>query len=131
MMVNFSLVYLQTMYNMFCLLLKIPVERNNIMTKYSVKKEWFINSLNNWYFRKAIFSRSFSAGYHILKKKKKKLYWANVAVVFKITILLLVTYLVSLNCPVTLGIIDQNLSNFQRIHNYGCRFSLKNYMRNG
>ena len=34
-------VYLQTMYNMFCLLLKIPVERNNIMTKYSVKKSGF------------------------------------------------------------------------------------------
>ena len=35
------------------------------------------------------------------------MYWANVAVVFKITILLLVTFLVSLNCPVTLGIIDR------------------------
>ena len=33
-------------------------------------KESFINSFNNWYFRKAIFSRSFSAKYHILKKKK-------------------------------------------------------------
>ena len=75
-----------------------------------------MNSLNNWYFRKAIFSRSFSARYHILTKKK--LYWANVAVVLKITILLLVTYLVSLNCPVTLGIIDQTLSNFQGIHKY-------------
>ena len=40
-MVNFSLMYLQTKYNMFCLLLKIPVERNNIMTKYSVKKSGF------------------------------------------------------------------------------------------
>ena len=69
MMVNFSVVYLQTMYNMFCLLLKIPVERNNIMTKYSVKKSGFLNSLNNWYFRKAIFSRSFSARYHILTKE--------------------------------------------------------------
>ena len=45
------------------------------------------------------------------------MYWANVAVVFKITILLLVTYLVSLNCPVTLGIIDQTLSNFQAFIN--------------
>ena len=33
------------------------------------EKECFINSLNNWYFGKAIFSRSFSARYHILKKK--------------------------------------------------------------
>ena len=38
MIVNFSLVYLQIMYNMFYLLLKIPVERNNLMTKYLVKK---------------------------------------------------------------------------------------------
>ena len=36
------------------------------------EKESFINSLNNWYFGKAIFSRSFSARYHILKKKIKK-----------------------------------------------------------
>ena len=33
------------------------------------EKECFINSLNNWYFRKTIVSRSFSARYHILKKK--------------------------------------------------------------
>ena len=59
------------------------------------------------------------------------MYWANVAVVFKITILLLVTFLVSLNCPVTLGIIDQTLSNFQGIYKYSCRCSLKNNMRNG
>ena len=32
------------------------------------EKDCFINSLNNWYFRKAIFSRSFLARYHILKK---------------------------------------------------------------
>ena len=36
------------------------------------EQESFINSLNNWYFGKAIFSRSFSARYHISKKKKKK-----------------------------------------------------------
>ena len=45
------------------------------------------------------------------------MYWANVAVVFKITILLLVTNLVSLNCPVTLGIIDQTLSIFRAFIN--------------
>ena len=47
------------------------------------------------------------------KKKKKKLEWADVAVVLKTTILLLVTYLVSLNCPITFRIIDQTLANFQ------------------
>ena len=36
------------------------------------EKESFINSLNNWYFGRAIFSRSFSPRYHIFKKKKKK-----------------------------------------------------------
>ena len=74
------------------------------------EKESFINSFNNWYFRKAIFSRSFSARYHIIKKKK--LYWADVAVDLKTTILLLVTYLVSMNCPVTFRIIGQTLPNF-------------------
>ena len=130
-MVNFSLVYIQTMYNVFCLLLQIPLGRNNIMTLYSVKKS-FINSLNNWYFGKAIFSRSFSARYHILKKKKKKkLEWADVAVVLKTTILLLVTYLVSLICPITFRIIDQTLPNFQGSLKYSCRCSLKTYMTNG
>ena len=38
MMVNFSLVYIQTMYNVFGLLLQIPLGRNNIMTLDSVKK---------------------------------------------------------------------------------------------
>ena len=42
------------------------------MSLKSMKKVWFINSPNNWYFGKAIFSRLFSASYHILKKKKKK-----------------------------------------------------------
>ena len=45
------------------------------------------------------------------------MYWANVAVVFKITILLLVTYLVSLNCPVTLGIIDKLYQIFRAFIN--------------
>ena len=130
MMVNFSLVYIQTMYNVFGLLLQIPLGRNNIMTLYSVKKS-FINSLNNWYFERAIFSRSFSPRYHILKKKKKKkLEWADVAVVLKTTILLLVTYLVSLNCPITFRIIDQTLPNFLGGLKYSCRCSLKTYMTN-
>ena len=30
--------YIQTMYNVFCFLLQIPLGRNNIMTLYSVKK---------------------------------------------------------------------------------------------
>ena len=129
MMVNFSLVYLQTMYNKFCLSLQIPVDRNNIMTLYSVKKS-FINSLNSWYFGKAIFSRSFSARYHIFFLQKK-LYWANVSVVLNITILILVTYLVSLNYPVTFRIIDQTLPNLQSSFKYSCRCSLKNHMTNG
>ena len=61
----------------------------------------FYISLNKGYFGKAIFSRLFSARYHILKKKKKKRYWAYVAVVLKITLSILVTCLVSSNCSVT------------------------------
>ena len=63
----------------------------------------FYISLNKGYFGKAIFSRLFSARYHILKKKKKKKkrYWANVAVVLKITLSILDTCLVSSNCSVT------------------------------
>ena len=51
-------------------------------------------SLNKGYIGKAIFSRSFSARYHILKKKKKKIYWVYVAIVLVNTLLLLAT------CPV-------------------------------
>ena len=47
-------------------------------------------SLNKGYIGKAIFSRSFSARYHILKKKKK-IYWVYVAVVMVITLSLLAT----------------------------------------
>ena len=80
-----------------------------------------------------MFSRSFSARYHILKKKerKKKLEWADVDVVLKTTMLLLLTYLVSLNCPITFRIIDQTLRNFQGSLKYSCRCSLKTYMTNG
>ena len=61
----------------------------------------FYISLNKGYFGKAIFSRLFSARYHILKKKKKKRYWAYVAVVLIITLSILATCLVSSNCSVT------------------------------
>ena len=43
----------------------------------------------------------FSARYHILKKKKKKRYWAYVDVVLIITLSILATCLVSSNCSVT------------------------------
>ena len=62
----------------------------------------FYISLNKGYFAKAIFSRLFSAKYHILKKKKKKKrYWAYVDVVLIITFSILATCLVSSNCSVT------------------------------
>ena len=61
----------------------------------------FYISLNKGYFGKAIFSLWFSARYHILKKKKKKRYWADVAVVLIITLSILATCLVSSNCSVT------------------------------
>ena len=62
MMVNFSLVYLQTMYNMFCLLLMIPVERNNIMTKYSVKKSGLKTPLKTGILEKQYFLVHFQLG---------------------------------------------------------------------
>ena len=58
----------------------------------------FYISLNKGYFAKAIFSRLFSARYHILKKKR---YWAYVDVVLIITLSILATCLVSSNCSVT------------------------------
>ena len=61
----------------------------------------FYISLKKWYFGKAIFSRWFSARYHILKKTKKNRYWAYVAVVLIITLSILATCLVSSNCSVT------------------------------
>ena len=62
----------------------------------------FYISLNKGYFGKAIFSRLFSARYHLLKKKKKKKkYWAYVDVVLIITLSILATCLVSSNCSVT------------------------------
>ena len=61
----------------------------------------FYISLNKGYFGKAIFSRLFSARYHILKKKQKKRYWAYVDVVLIITLSILATCLVSSNWSVT------------------------------
>ena len=62
----------------------------------------FYISINKGYIGKAIFSRSFSARYHIWKKKKKKkIYWVYVAIVLVNTPSLLVTCPVSLNCSVT------------------------------
>ena len=61
----------------------------------------FYISLNKGYLGKAIFSRLFSARYHILEKKKKKRYWAYVDVVLIITLSILATCLVSSNCSVT------------------------------
>ena len=60
----------------------------------------FYISLNKGYFGKTIFSRLFSARYHILKKKKKR-YWAYVDEVLIITLSILATCLVSSNCSVT------------------------------
>ena len=60
----------------------------------SANKVFYI-SLNKEYFGKAIFSRLFSARYHIFKKKKKR-YWAYVDVVLIITLSILATCLVSL-----------------------------------
>ena len=57
-------------------------------------------TLNKGYIGKAIFSSSFSARYHILKKRKKK-YWVYVAVVLVITLSLLATCPVSSSCSVT------------------------------
>ena len=61
----------------------------------------FYISLNKGYFGKTIFSRLFSARYHIIKKKLKKRYWAYVDVVLIITLSILATCLVSSNCSVT------------------------------
>ena len=130
-MVNFSLVYIQTMYNVFCLLLQIPLGRNNIMTLYSVKKGVSKTPLITGIWKSNIFSFIFTQVSYPKKKKKKKLEWADVAVVLKTTILPLVTYLVSLNCPITFRIIDQTLRNFQGCLKYSCRCSLKTYMTNG
>ena len=61
----------------------------------------FYISLNKGYFGKTIFSCLFSARYHILKKTKKKRYWAYVDVVLIINLSILATCLVISNCSVT------------------------------
>ena len=75
--------------------------QSNVKSHQKVKNRVFYISLNKGYFGKAIFSRLFSARYHILKKKKKKRYWAYVDVVLIITLSILATCLVSSNCSVT------------------------------
>ena len=125
------LAYIWTIIKMMCSGLSSALERNNHNDSIPSESERFINSLNNWYSRKAIFSNLFSARYHILKKKKKKMLFANVAVVLKITLLLLATSQVSLNCLVTFGITDQTLPNFQGSHNYIFKCCLQNHMTNG
>ena len=59
------------------------------------------------------------------------MYCAIVAVVLKITLSLLATYLVRLNCLVTFGIIDQTLPNFHGSHKYSFTCCLQNHMTNG
>ena len=77
----------------------VRISRQN--SSKSANRVFYI-SLNKGYFGKAIFSRLFSARYHILKKKKKKKrYWAYVDVVLIITLSILATCLVSSNCSVT------------------------------
>ena len=69
MMVNFSLVYIQTMYNVFCLLLQIPLGRNNIMTLYSVKKGVLQTPLITGILEEQYFLVHFHLGIISLKKK--------------------------------------------------------------
>ena len=101
------------------------------MTLYSVKKRVLKTPLITGILKEQYFLVHFHLGIISEKKKKKKrLEWADVAVVLKTTILLLVTYLVSLNCPITFRIIDQTLPNFLGGLKYSCRCSLKTYMTN-
>ena len=80
---------------------RLLTSESDVKSHKSANRVFYI-SLNKGYFRKAIFSRLFSARYHILKKnKKKKRYWAYVDVVLIITPSFLATCLVSSNCSVT------------------------------
>ena len=85
------------------LIFRLPTFDVRIRRQKSSKsaKRVFYISLNKGYFGKAIFSRLFSARYHILKKTKKKRYWAYVDVVLIITLSILAPCLVSSNCSVT------------------------------
>ena len=71
-MVNFSLVYIQTMYNVFGLLLQIPLGRNNIMTLDSVKKRVLKTPLITGILEEQYFLVHFHLGIISWKKKKKK-----------------------------------------------------------
>ena len=85
---------------LFFILTTFDVRIRRQKSSKSANRVFYI-SLNKGYFGKAIFSRLFSARYHILKKKKKKRYWAYVDVVLIITLSILATCLVSSNCSVT------------------------------
>ena len=75
--------------------------RNRRQNPSNSENRVFQISHNKVYIGKAIFSRSFSARYHILKIFLKKIYWVYVAVVLVITLSLLATSPVSSNCSVT------------------------------
>ena len=77
-MVNFSLVYIQTMYNVFCFLLQIPLGRNNIMTWYSVKKNVLLTPLITGILEKQYFLVHFQLG--IISLKKAVMGWRRCSV---------------------------------------------------
>ena len=75
--------------------------RKTVKTRQTVKIGCFKSPSIRGISEKQSFRCSFSARYHILKKKKKKNYWVYVAVVLVITLPLLATCPVSSNCSVT------------------------------
>ena len=95
----------------------------------------FYISLNKGYFGKAIFSRLFSARYHIIKKKKKKKkrYWAYVDVVLIITLSILATCLVSSQCfaLITFEVLNQTPQNLLGSCRSSSRWYLPNCIKNG
>ena len=65
---------------------RLLTSESDVKSHQKSANRMFYISLNKGYLGKAIFSRLFSARYHILKKKKKKRYWAYVDVVLIITL---------------------------------------------
>ena len=103
----------------------------------------FYISLNKGYFGKAIFSRLFSARYHILKKKKKKKRTAQSHMYDGGRALLqccfndgphfqrsgdVETVLFQCITLITFEIIDQTSPNFQGSRRNGCEWCVQNYM---